>query len=459
MYHDGDAECIATLRGRLASPSWYMKELKEWIARRVNREESRTGAFWEERFRSYRVLDLEGLLRCAVYIDLNPVAACMVEDPLLARYTSVGEHARSRLGPDDVRRRAKAATGTSVESPREVQPAAPDGARPASSDEPATMASRCAARELWRRVLEAPHARGRHGAEPWREGMGEKEFAEGMADFVTSFDGMSFHAAAPARREPHHPRGMAEDGESIVVIPVLERIPQQIGHVVSGQVDVEASEDRATQPDARSTESIQSDAIQLDAARRDPRHQDAGTDEATATSKPAATTRSKAAAALASIPPRQARHRRQPPDVAVLDTPLGEYLVQLRMLAELAQEQGLTKRQGKRQAVARRRSREEIELALGRQADDRGLAALLSALFGSTDSLPGERGRLLAELLSGSRLFGTAVGSKAALAAEALRRGRTRVVMAFRSESGSRRTKRKPGPGRAKGSPATPRAG
>jgi hypothetical protein len=85
---------------------------------------------------------------------------------------------------------------------------------------------------------------------------------------------------------------------------------------------------------------------------------------------------------------------------------------------------------------------------------------LLSALFGSGDSLPGEQRRLVAELLSGARLFGTAVGSRAAPAAEALRRGKSKEVMAFRSEAGGTRKPRKRIPDQQhRTSPAVPRAG
>jgi hypothetical protein len=485
----GDAQLIARLRGRLASPSWYMKELKEWTARRVNREEGRTGAFWEERFRSFRVLDVEGLLRCALYIDLNPVAARMVDDPLLARYTSVGEHARSALGPQDVRGRARTAVISAATMPRtEVDPsgqAIDGGPQSGGQDTMAqdAMAMRRAARELWRRVLEAPHARGRHGAEPWREGLSEADLAAGMADFVASFDGMSFQPAVPARREPHHPRGVADDDESIAVVPVLEPIKPpiqrptqppigQTERTESVQVDTEATEDRATRLDASSTEAARSDEARSDATRLaanqlDATRRDAATEEITSSSGAAVDSGLKAPAFRSSIAPRHARHRRQPPDVAILDMPLSEYLMQLGLLAELAQERGIAHRQGRRedrrQGDARRRTREEIELALGREADDRGLAALLRALFGSADSLPGEQRRLLAELLGGARLFGTAVGGKAALAAEALRRGRTKVVMAFRSEPVSGRKPKGQGKCVAdvarRTSPAVPRAG
>ncbi|MBC8357168.1 MAG: transposase [Planctomycetes bacterium] len=93
-----DAEWIEKARGRLASLSWFMKCLKEPIARRANREDECTGAFWEGRFRSVAVLDEESLLATCAYIDLNPVAAGIVKTPedsshtsLAARLVKIGE--------------------------------------------------------------------------------------------------------------------------------------------------------------------------------------------------------------------------------------------------------------------------------------------------------------------------------------------------------------------------------
>ena len=72
---------IRTYRERLGSLSWFMKELKEPVSRRANREEDRTGHFWEGRFKSIRLLDEEGLLVALTYIDLNSVRAGIAELP------------------------------------------------------------------------------------------------------------------------------------------------------------------------------------------------------------------------------------------------------------------------------------------------------------------------------------------------------------------------------------------
>jgi REP element-mobilizing transposase RayT len=94
----GDREKIAVLRRRLSDLSWFMKCLKEPLARLANREDGCTGAFWEGRFRSVAVLDERSLLATAVYIDLNPVAAGIVSAPEQAEHTSLRtrlDHCRS----------------------------------------------------------------------------------------------------------------------------------------------------------------------------------------------------------------------------------------------------------------------------------------------------------------------------------------------------------------------------
>jgi hypothetical protein len=74
-----DGARIKLLRGRLADLSWFMKCLKEPIARRANREDDCTGAFWEGRFKCFRVVDEGGALSCSVYIDLNVIFAGLAD--------------------------------------------------------------------------------------------------------------------------------------------------------------------------------------------------------------------------------------------------------------------------------------------------------------------------------------------------------------------------------------------
>ena len=84
-----DDRRVEEYRRRLSSLSWFMKSLKEPLARLANAEDGVSGAFWEGRFRSPRVLDLAGLLTCMVYIDLNPIHAGLCEGLADSMYTSV----------------------------------------------------------------------------------------------------------------------------------------------------------------------------------------------------------------------------------------------------------------------------------------------------------------------------------------------------------------------------------
>ena len=93
-----DAAWVARARRRLCDLGWFMKCLKEPLARRANKEDGCTGAFWEGRFRSIAVLDEQALLATAAYIDLNPFAAGAAPLPETANHTSLHariEHCRS----------------------------------------------------------------------------------------------------------------------------------------------------------------------------------------------------------------------------------------------------------------------------------------------------------------------------------------------------------------------------
>ena len=84
-----DVEWIETMRKRLCELGWFMKFLKEPIARRANREDNCTGAFFEGRFRSIAILDEVSLLATMAYIDLNPVAAGLAATPETSPHTSI----------------------------------------------------------------------------------------------------------------------------------------------------------------------------------------------------------------------------------------------------------------------------------------------------------------------------------------------------------------------------------
>lgn len=85
----GDEGWISQIRDRLSSLSWFMKCLKEPLARMANKIEKCTGTFFEGRFKSIAVLDEEALLSVCTYIDLNPVAAGIAPTPESSQHTSV----------------------------------------------------------------------------------------------------------------------------------------------------------------------------------------------------------------------------------------------------------------------------------------------------------------------------------------------------------------------------------
>jgi hypothetical protein len=88
-------ERLAELRTRLGSLSWFMRYLKEPIARRANHEDGCTGRFWEGRFHTQALLDDPALLACMVYVDLNPFRAGSVATPEDGPHTSLRRRTRA----------------------------------------------------------------------------------------------------------------------------------------------------------------------------------------------------------------------------------------------------------------------------------------------------------------------------------------------------------------------------
>ena len=83
-------------RTRLADLGWFMKAFKEPIARRANREDDCSGAFWEGRFHSVPLLDQPALIACLAYIDLNPIRAKVADRPETSTFTSGYRRIRAR---------------------------------------------------------------------------------------------------------------------------------------------------------------------------------------------------------------------------------------------------------------------------------------------------------------------------------------------------------------------------
>ena len=78
-----DKEEIAKLRKRLASLSWFMSALSEYIARRSNAEDECPGRFFEGRFQCREVRSEGGLLVNGIYVDLNQLRTGWLRSTLL----------------------------------------------------------------------------------------------------------------------------------------------------------------------------------------------------------------------------------------------------------------------------------------------------------------------------------------------------------------------------------------
>jgi len=98
-----NATWVAATRKRLSSLGWFMKCLKEPLARLANKQDGCTGAFFEGRYKSIAILDEEALLSVCAYIDLNPVGEGMREGFTLCQYSLLVDYT-SRLERDGKRR-------------------------------------------------------------------------------------------------------------------------------------------------------------------------------------------------------------------------------------------------------------------------------------------------------------------------------------------------------------------
>jgi REP element-mobilizing transposase RayT len=80
------------LRERMGDVSVFMKELKQRFSNWFNKQRSRFGTLWAERFKSVLVEDQPGVVQAvAAYVDLNPVRAGLVRDPKEYRWCGYAE--------------------------------------------------------------------------------------------------------------------------------------------------------------------------------------------------------------------------------------------------------------------------------------------------------------------------------------------------------------------------------
>ena len=118
-----DNAWIARTRKRLAKLGWFMKCLKEPLARMANKEDGVKGHFWEGRYKSIAILDTEALLATCAYVDLNPMAAGLAPVPEESDYTSIKariEHCRQQGRIEDLRSAMRKAVEGRTLSPQEA---------------------------------------------------------------------------------------------------------------------------------------------------------------------------------------------------------------------------------------------------------------------------------------------------------------------------------------------------
>lgn len=97
---DARIQALAAQPERLGNLSWFMRFLKEPVARRANREDGCTGRFWESRFKVQALLEDAAVLVCMTYVDLNPVRAGLCARAETAPHTSLRRRMRQRREPD-----------------------------------------------------------------------------------------------------------------------------------------------------------------------------------------------------------------------------------------------------------------------------------------------------------------------------------------------------------------------
>ena len=77
-------------------PAMLMKSLGERYVQYVNRRHSRTGTLWEGRYHSCLVQSERYLMICQRYVELNPVRACLVNEPSAYPWSSYHHNADGR---------------------------------------------------------------------------------------------------------------------------------------------------------------------------------------------------------------------------------------------------------------------------------------------------------------------------------------------------------------------------
>ena len=88
---------VEKLRLRLSDVSFWMQSYAQHIAVRANREDEQFGHFWQARFSAHVLVDPAAVIRCMLYVDLNPIRAGLADSIADSDFTA----AKDRL--DDLR--------------------------------------------------------------------------------------------------------------------------------------------------------------------------------------------------------------------------------------------------------------------------------------------------------------------------------------------------------------------
>ncbi len=88
---------VEVCRKKLRDVSWYMKALNQYIARRANLEDNVKGRFWQGRFESIALPESSAILKCLMYVELNPIRAKIAETPETSKFTSCYDRIKAHL--------------------------------------------------------------------------------------------------------------------------------------------------------------------------------------------------------------------------------------------------------------------------------------------------------------------------------------------------------------------------
>ena len=94
---------VENTRAKLRDPSTYMKELNQSIAKKINKEDGKTGRFWRGRFNSVYLPEERAVLKCMVYVDLNEIRAKIAKSPECSKFSSCYRRIKAKLAREELK--------------------------------------------------------------------------------------------------------------------------------------------------------------------------------------------------------------------------------------------------------------------------------------------------------------------------------------------------------------------